>query len=328
MGKNSRFSTIAVFIAALVSIATAASAQFNGHNSLGDFGMLSGTQPDPGLYATAFYYRYDIDSIRGRSGNALTLDPERSGDITLNAIAPFFWYVSDFKLAGANVGTAAAFPFVNATLEAPVLGVEEQRSGAAFGDVWIQPLNLGWHTPRADVMTGFSFYAPTGKYEPLGDDNAGLGMWSFELFAGTTIFFDEAKSWSFATNAYWETHTEKKDTEIKVGDVLTLEGGFGKSFAGGAISVGAAYFAHWKITEDEIGGLFGILDPSDIGSNLLEKHRVFGLGPDVTIPIATSSTLFALVNVKYLWEFGARSKSEGRTLVLTATFPVPSLKLQ
>lgn len=42
----------------------------------------------------------------------------------------------------------------------------------------------------------------------------------------------------------------------------------------------------------------------------------------MTIPIVTSSTLFALVNVKYLWEFGARSKSEGRTLVLTATFPV------
>ena len=312
--------------AVAVLLAIPASAQFNGHNSLGDFGMLSGTQPDPGLYATAFYYRYDIDSIRGRSGNPITLDPERRGDITINAVAPFFWYVSDLKLAGANVGAAAAVPFVNASLEAPIFGLQE-NSGAAFGDIWVQPLNLGWHTPRADVMTGFSFYAPTGNYEPLGDDNAGLGMWSFELFVGTTIFLDEAKSWSLATNAYWETHTEKKDTEIKVGDLLTLEGGFGKSFAGGAVNVGAAYFAHWKITDDELGDPSGILDQLGIG-NLLERHRVFGLGPDVTIPIASSSTLFALINVKYLWEFGARSKSEGRTLVLTATFPIPSIKLQ
>ncbi len=28
----------------------------------------------PGLYATAFYYRYDIDSIRARNGNLITLD--------------------------------------------------------------------------------------------------------------------------------------------------------------------------------------------------------------------------------------------------------------
>ena len=111
MRKNSRFSINAVLTIAVVSIATAASAQLRGHNTLGDFGVSSGSQPHPGFYAIAFYYRYDIDSIRGRSGNLITLDPERKGDITLNAIALFFWYVSDFKLAGAHVGAAVAFPF-------------------------------------------------------------------------------------------------------------------------------------------------------------------------------------------------------------------------
>jgi hypothetical protein len=68
-------------------------------------------------------------------------------------------------------------------------------------------------------------------------------MWSFEFFAGTTIYIDEAKSWHFATTAFYETHTEKKDTDIRVGDILTLEGGLGKSFMYGALSVGAAYYA-------------------------------------------------------------------------------------
>ena len=315
------------FVAIVLMTATSVSAQLNGHNSLGDFGVGAGTQPDPGFYAAAFYYRYDIDSIRGRGGNAITIDPERRGDITVNAFAPVVWYVSDLKLAGANVGAIAAFPIVNAAIEAPVFGIDETLD-AAFGDIWIQPLNLGWHTPRADIITGFSFYAPTGEYEPLGDENVGLGMWSFELFAGTTVFFDEAKTWSFATNAYWETHTEKRDTEAKVGDLLTLEGGLGKSLLGGAVSIGAAYFAQWKLTQDRLTDPSGVFGGIERGSDLLAKHRVFGIGPDVVLPLATKSKLIALINVKYLWELGARNKTEGQSLVVTATFPIPSIALQ
>jgi hypothetical protein len=44
--------------------------------------------------------------------------------------------------------------------------------------------------------------------------------------------------------------------------------------------------------------------------------------------VATRSKLFALVNARYLWETGARSKTQGGTLVVTATFPIPSLKLK
>ena len=59
-----------------------------------------------------------------------------------------------------------------------------------------------------------------------------------------------------------------------------------------------------------------------------DKHKVFAFGPDVTLPIASKSRLFALVNIRYFWETGARVKTEGQTLALTATFPVPSVKLK
>ena len=55
---------------------------------------------------------------------------------------------------------------------------------------------------------------------------------------------------------------------------------------------------------------------------------MFAFGPDVTLPIATKSKLYALVNIRYLWESGARVKTEGETLVVTATFPIPSVKLK
>jgi hypothetical protein len=62
--------------------------------------------------------------------------------------------------------------------------------------------------------------------------------------------------------------------------------------------------------------------------NFPAKHEVYGFGPDVTVPVASRSTLVALVNVRYFWETGARSKTEGQTLLVTATFPVPSVKLK
>ena len=44
--------------------------------------------------------------------------------------------------------------------------------------------------------------------------------------------------------------------------------------------------------------------------------------------VASKSKLFALVNVRYLWEAGARAKTQGETLAVTATFPIPSVKLR
>jgi hypothetical protein len=54
---------------------------------------------------------------------------------------------------------------------------------------------------------------------------------------------------------------------------------------------------------------------------------VWGVGPDVTIPIATKTRLISLVNVRYLWEHGARLKTQGHSLLLTTTFPVGGIKI-
>ena len=111
-------------------------------------------------------------------------------------------------------------------------------------------------------------------------------------------------------------------TAPPLGQLLTLEGGLGKSFLEGAASVGLAYYAQWKLTNDDFGFPVGL--PA---GPLLGKHRVWGFGPDVTIPVATKSKLIALVNVRYFWETGARVKTEGQSLVLTGTFPIPSIKI-
>jgi hypothetical protein len=191
----------------------------------------------------------------------------------------------------------------------------------------VRPIDLGWHGKHADVVAGFQAYIPTGRYEPGADDNLGKGMWTYEPFLGTTVYFDEKRTLSLATTAYWELHGSKKDSDVKVGQILSLQGGLGKSFLGGGLVIGAAYYAQWKVTKDQLRD-FVLPGGGEIGLDFPNKHKVFGFGPDVTLPVATKSKLFALVNVRYLWETGARVKTEGQSLLVTATFPVPSVKLK
>jgi hypothetical protein len=321
--KGRVFLAVALLGAVTILNSGLAHAQYAGHNTKGDFGLQSGSQAPPGVYVVApMYYRYDGDSVKNRNGDTVRLDPEERGSLDVNAYVLGLVWVSDFKILGANYSFQIFPAFTDNTLEIPILDLDESVD-TGFTDLYFQPVNLGWHRDRADFIAGLGVFAPTGKYEPGGSDNLGLGMWSFELFAGTTVYLDAAKSWHFATTAFFETHTEKEDTDIKVGNILTLEGGLGKSFMEGAVNVGAAYYAQWKLSDDDLG--LGIELPGGRG---LGKHRAYGVGPELTIPIATKKKLYGFINARYFWEFGAHSTLEGNALVLTATFPIPSVPLQ
>ena len=78
------------------------------------------------------------------------------------------------------------------------------------------------------------------------------------------------------------------------------------------------------MTDDDPGqAIEELLDGRTLG-----KHRVFGVGPELTIPIATKKKLIAFLTARYLWESGARTTLEGSTFVFQATFPVPNVRLQ
>lgn len=315
--------SISILLGMTIMCSQTSFAGFSGHNTKGDFGLQSGSQLPPGWYLVApMYYRYDGDSIKDRDGNDISIDPEGRGSLEVNAYVLGLIWVSEYKILGGNYSFQVYPGFMDNTLEAPVLGLNESVS-TGLTDLYIQPINLGWHTERADFIAGIGVYAPTGEYELGGSSNRGLGMWSLEFFAGTTIFLDKAKSWHIATTAFYETHSDKDDTDINVGDILTLEGGVGESFMDGALLVGASYYAQWKLTDDELG-----IDRPLFGNRSINKNRVYGVGPELTVPIATSKKLYGFLTARYLWEFGAESTTEGETFVATLSFPIPSVPLQ
>ena len=302
----------------VVLLALPAAAQLNGHNLRGDYGLSSGTQPPPGLWVGLFYPNYNVDELRGRDGRKLPFQ----GDVNVQALAPWLWWVSDKKIFGANYSIFVSPSWTESALEAPILGLESD-TGIGLGDLYVQPINLGWHTKRADFMAGAGVFAPIGRFEQGAENNTGLGMWSYEAFAGTTLYLNEARTWNLAATAFYETHSAKEDSKQKVGDILTVEGGLGRSFAGGALNVGLAYFAQWKVTGDNLG-LEGPMPPIALD---LPKHRVLGVGPEIVLPLASKKKLFGFLTLRYLFDFGVEANTQGRTFLLNFTVPVPSMPL-
>jgi hypothetical protein len=58
-----------------------------------------------------------------------------------------------------------------------------------------------------------------------------------------------------------------------------------------------------------------------------DKNRVWGLGPEVTLAIAANKTVYGFVTVRYQWEIGARTTTEGAAWNILATFPIKPIRI-
>jgi len=307
-----RLTVSALVIVGLCSLPRPAVAQLNGFNIKGDQGVKSGSQAPPGIYYGAPFYWYGTDTVKDEDGRAFST----TGELNMFLGGPLVNVVTTKKVLGGNYGFMAVLPFANVRAELPRL---DNNPAPGISDMYVQPFNLGWHTNRADVLAGYGFFAPTGRYAAGANDNTGLGMWGHEVFAGSTVFFDEKKAWHAATTGAIEFHSGKEDTDARVGTLFTLEGGLGRSFLMGAASVGLSYYAQWKLTEDTLIGLPALI--------LQGKNRVAGLGPEVTIPIATKNTVYGFLTARYQWEMGARTTTQGDALNVLVVLPLKPIKV-
>ena len=319
-------SCIAVGFASIVALAGVASAQLAGHNYLGDVGLEAGTQPPPGLYPSAAYTFYHTSKVRDDDGGASDLFG--GGSLEINGWVPILTWVAEPRWLGAHYSVVAALPFVSQSLDAPALGLD-LKSDFSVGDLYVRPINLGWHlydagsdpkapAKRADLLAAFGVFAPTGRFDEGASDNVGLGMWSFELLGGASVFFGPNRRWRLATALAWETHTEREGGD-EVGDILTLEGGFGYDVLGELLKVGVVYYAQWKLTRDDLGPFLG---------KATGKHEIFGVGPEVSGLLLLGERWRGLPNLavsaRYEFGLGGRSYTQGNTLFLLLTLLFPT----
>ena len=284
----------------VLAAATPAVAQLNTQHLKGSAGLKAGSQPPPGGYVIApILFFYTADTIKDRDGNTLP----NPGDITLNAslFGAGYSHVTAKKILGGFYGFQVLFP-VGANNR--IQGTEiDANPGAGITDSVVQPINVGWHFKRADANAGYLIYIPTGRYSDGADNNTGFGMWGQELSFGATAYLTENRQYHAATVASFTFSSKKEDSETKPGAQMNLEGGVGGDFLKGGLTVGMAYYAAFKLSDDDIEGLPGIL--------IRGKNKVFALGPEFTLAIARKGTVYGFVKVNYEWEVYARTTTQG-----------------
>jgi hypothetical protein len=183
-------------------------------------------------------------------------------------------------------------------------------------------VQLGWNKERADFKVSYGLFFPTGKWEEGGSDNTGLGQWSHLFQAGTTLRLDDRHAWSTSLLASYEIHSHKKDSDLKTGDVLTLEGGTGKAFykkvEGTPIpqitNFGLVYYGQFKVTGDD-----GPLLDSQLN---VSKDQVFGVGLEASVFLPKPKLL---IDLRAIPEFGAKSRTQGWAFMLTLAYQAKSL---
>jgi len=296
-----------------VSIALTSQAQYKLDHIPGLIGLEAGTQAPPGLYVGNIVYVYPTDTIKDNNGHSITLP----GSLTTTADVLLVSVVTNYKILGGDFGASIAFPWMKDRIQSNSLDL---KTSFAYTDMFAG-LTLGWHLKRADVVAGYNLYIPTGNYSPNGNSNTGLGMWGNEFTLGSTVYLDQKRLWNAAANFAMEFNSEKSGTNIRPGDLATVEGGLGRTFykkARGPVPMimnfGAAYYAQFKITGDS---------GSDIPPELRGfMDHVFAIGPEFNIFIpGPRLTLLA----RYEPEFGAQVHTQGQTIVFSIAWVAKSL---
>jgi hypothetical protein len=230
----------AVFICITLSISSSLMAQQKGQYQPGQFGLNAGVLPDPGIT----YVNMDVNYNAGQLNFANGTPVKATGTYNVWVMENIFFYVPKFKILGAKFAPYVAFPtLATGSLTLPFLGNGKtvQTGSLTLADTWFEPVNLGWHLPRADVFAGYAFMAPTGRYTPGATNNVGSGYWGNHFNSAATIYLTKDQGTTANIMGNWEIHGSKTTRST---DISTM---FGTIPGNVQVTPGAAWTDEWGL---------------------------------------------------------------------------------
>ena len=296
--KRLRSTTVLILTILVMMLAVyPARSQQRGHYQPGVYGLDCCVENPAGYFLIYLPMFYSTGSLKGANGQTI---------LTINGKANFkihnfiFMVVPKKKLLGATYSASLDLPLVNAVIRPDRLS--SSFSGHGLTDIYIEPLNLTWHKEKADIRAVYGFYPPTGKYDPNAVDNFGLGFWTHQFQLGTSAKLSSDETWNASVLGTFETHTTKKGSDIRPGNDLTIEYGFGKKVWDKRVNVGMAGYMLFQVS-DTSGGPVALRSV---------RGRTFATGPEV---YAEVTKLKIPVWVRYLPEYGVHARTSGQMLV-------------
>jgi hypothetical protein len=284
--------------------------------------------PDPGFYGALYNYFYTSDRFNDQQGNkvsSVTISPgpgpgttvDVNVDLNMYVLAPALIWVSPWKVLGAKYGAYVTPTFANASIQGAVstvrgLGGSVSESTFAPGDLFVQPLWLGWTLPHWDLSTGYGFYAPVGKYSTetgfFGNvtvpsaDNIGLGFWTQQLQGAGAWYPWTNKATAVTATLTYEYNSEQQGTGITYGQNLWLTWGISQYLPLTSddkllVEIGPAGYYEWQIS-DSTGGTS---DPSS-------RTQVSGIGGQLGLTYVPANLI---LNFRGFYEYHAEERVQG-----------------
>jgi hypothetical protein len=326
----------AILVVACLTVAwiTHVQAQQKGQWVPGQFGLNAGEIPDPGVTYANLALNYSASQLNGPNGNRV---PGINGTYSFWVDENIFYYVPQHKFLGAYFMPYVALSYASGELVAdiPGLNLSGGGGGSGFADMYVQPLNLGWHLKRADVVVGYAFTAPTGRYTAGASNNVGSGYWGNNITSGTTFYITKNKGTSVNLATDWEIHGQRKTASIPAGQVsnktpgqaFTIEWGLGqvlplkKDFSR-LLQLGLVGYDQWQVSSN--GGTV-IVGGIPVPASLIPYYSVHGIGfqSNFILPKKNLALFF-----KYYDEYSAKARPQGHTILFggswTLKIPKPA----
>ena len=263
----------------------------------------SGGTPDPGYTYSNLFLFNARDELLGPEGETVSTG-HHAVMIDLNTLV---WVSERAQLGGARLSTAATLLVSSNSLASDVKG--QLSSGGGFGDLYLQPLIVGWKKPRVDVRLAYGILAPTGRFDGNANDNVGSGYWTHAPSAGVTFYLSESKATALSAFHMYEFHTAQKDTGIHPGQTANLDYSLTHTIpirTNAQMQLGLIGYGQWQVTDK--GG------PTITSAQAAERYGVNSLGLASTLMLPQRKTTLGL---KYFKEFASRSTFQGYTLQIS-----------
>ncbi|HLH30186.1 MAG TPA: transporter, partial [Terriglobia bacterium] len=181
-----------------------------------------------------------------------------------------------------------------------------------FADPYIQPIRLGWRHERADIVTSYGIYLPTGRSNLAGGKGVSSGGFTHEFSGGGSVYFKDRSRFVTALTSY-QMYTRQRGIDVRRGDTLQVQGGVGTKVLGESGETGLASYALWQ-TRDHSGTAL----PAALRT---ARDRVFGVGPEAAVML---KPIRAQIRIRYEWDLGVRARPQGHIFVAGITFLVRS----
>ncbi|MGD0444088.1 MAG: transporter [Edaphobacter sp.] len=294
-------------------------AQQKGQYLPGQSGLNAGVLPDPGFTYANITVNYYADTLKNANGSSTPLTTAYN----IWAVENVFFYEPKQRFLGAKFAPYILAPtFANGSLTLGAINFPNltvNAGGAGIGDIWVQPLNLGWSFRRADVSFGDGFVAPTGRYTPGASNNIGSGYWGNDLLTGSTVYLTKNKGTSANLFTDWEVHGSKtsgQGTSLTPGQTFTMEWGLGqvlplkKDFSQ-LFQAGVIGYDQWQLTNN--GGLVA----PNIPASAFPYYSVHAIGFQTNYILPAKALNFYF---KFEDEYRAFARPQGRTIVFGGTW--------